>query len=811
MRTFDLNKILFNSTVTNFLVEYFANYSLDRIIEGISEVDSQHEHDVSLQLLDTLQKAHLMACNKLNWEYNSEAFLGAYFNSILEFKTDAAYSQSTLDSIFMCAIGHPVKESDLDCWVTCFQEQLSMPKHSELREFVILNCLIKKETSDVVQRRYLKRFYEAQFEYNGNSLSLSDLYIPNGFKINNEGPVYYDLLNLIEQYCAGHLNVWLSHNNVKPLTDVNVLFILGHQCAGKSTLVSEIISNYYSKERTSYVPLFVISFFDKSIRDSGLELDAILDYLSVSLESLQNSLLIIDGLDESNYSDVDAIDAIDDLSRDLYELNAHLIITSRPGYFLPNGFRCSIEVYIQPFSLNQAKDWLALYCELYERDDAKIILSKIQSLSADVQRVILIPYVFQTCVSLGIDFSEITEFPKLYHILFDGENPISSTTPYNFRRRNRLREWRNYDSIITDISISYFQSTDNTIRTKDLQVDMDEELSQKIFNEYFLLKRGSEQYSFIHDSIPHYFIARLLFRSMLESRKDMFHFSSTLRKILGDSQCVPTEVCDFIEFFVRSENCEDIENPLHYLRLFLSDKLRCYFTMNSDLKGITDFYYRLFVSSLRVVTAFIKPNIHPFQKYDLFSVLSAEEINTLIMYSQLGDTSLDCFRSCSFSHKILDGLNLSASCLGGLNFSSSQMRRSSFKRTILSGAYLLNSDFSLSDFTCSYCCNADFSNSIMLGCSFRNAKLGGANFSNCVLVGADFRGAHLNKVRFDGANLGFSKMSLSVFSELHDIDPAFIRFNHIEIYSENGLVDGSELERIFKEKRPVAYAFRLKQ
>ena len=144
MRTFDLNKILFNSTVTNFLVEYFANYSLDRIIEGISEVDSQHEHDVSLQLLDTLQKAHLMACNKLNWEYNSEAFLGAYFNSILEFKTDAAYSQSTLDSIFMCAIGHPVKESDLDCWVTCFQEQLSMPKHSELREFVILNCLIKK-------------------------------------------------------------------------------------------------------------------------------------------------------------------------------------------------------------------------------------------------------------------------------------------------------------------------------------------------------------------------------------------------------------------------------------------------------------------------------------------------------------------------------------------------------------------------------------------------------------------------------------------------------------------------------------------
>lgn len=797
-------KPIFNQEIYNIMVSYVSTATIDGILAYFK--DKKSRRDLPWQVLDTLTRAYECACEKLEWEYNSDVFLSSYLLSIRDLNN--LQSIDTLSRIFTEVVGYPVSDSELECWISCFMMQLVLPEHDQLREYIKLQSLTKGKRAYLIKQSYLNRFKEKQFENGDNYLTLADLYLPNKYKINGEGQLYDDLLETIDCFIRGNIAAHLQNKGIQVIHTPDILLIFARQCTGKSTLISKLAYEITYGEALQKTHFFVVSFADRYLKDRDLNAEVICNYLGVALEELSDSVLLIDGLDEADYSSSQALDAIDDLIYDLQALNCRIVITSRPNYSLSNELQSSLMIYLQPFSYEQAVKWIELYNDVFELENASEIKEQIKSLSTSVKEVILIPYILYFCIRHGINLDKITELPKLYDLLFFSDNAALFFTPYNQRARNRYRDWDRYKRIITDLSIEYVKSKDNTVQIDAIRKYVEERELQKITSEYFLLYKGASAYSFAHESIPNYFVAKFLFISMSQNllTAQYREFANSILAVTGSNAYISIAITDFVEYFARSGNNQDNSEPIMFLKAFLADDLSDILTINGNLCSALNYYYVFFVNIVRIVIAFIRPTIIPFCSYDLFGLFTRVEKERFAFYTRLGNANLDCLGVCTFKNKNIDNINLSGTRLSGDNLSYSKMRNSSFNSTILSGAYLINADFSLSSFEGAHCSNADFTNSILFGCSFRGAHLNGTNFTNCVLTNADLRDAQLNKAKFDGADLTRTKITIEQLHELYSFDLSFIRRNHIEVYSGDNLVPDELLEQEYRRLRPVSYA-----
>lgn len=168
---------------------------------------------------------------------------------------------------------------------------------------------------------------------------------------------------------------------------------------------------------------------------------------------------------------------------------------------------------------------------------------------------------------------------------------------------------------------------------------------------------------------------------------------------------------------------------------------------------------------------------------------------------------MKCLHVCDFSGKILDNINLSGADLKGNRIHNVRMRHALLKETELIGAYLLDSDFTLSNFYKASCQIANFSNSILVACSFEGATLNGADFSNTNLENADFRGATICKTKFAGAKMTGVKVSIEQLYDMFEFDINFIKKNKIQVYMDDKLISDEILEKELKCRYPVKAAF----
>ena len=805
----------FSALMTFFQTNFFANFIATQMSTSIFNYTFASlkkkfiKYDVSWQLLDCIENAHRDTCENLDWEYNPDAFLNSFLLSLKEAETQNLFSEMSLASAFINAMGHPVGSIEIKCWENCFLSQLSSEKYTQLREFIKLKLFVDSKSIPELQKRYIERLKQPQVSNDDRFLTLEDLYIPNKYKIGNSGQVYDDLFELINNFREGTVDNWLAQKGIRPTSKVYALFIYGYQCTGKTTLISKIISDYYLDQYSPETHLHMVSFGDRVLRNKELSIQSICEYLSIGTNQLLNSLLLIDGLDETNYSSSATLIQVEDLLNDLQELNCRPIITSRPNILFTNELLFALDIYLQPFSSSQAIEWINIYKTLFVTCDTTKVEKQISALSQKIQEVILIPYIFRTCIVHNIAMDQITELAKLYDLLFDGHNAEFFRTYYNSRQKFRAKEWEALQALITKMSIEYFKTNDNTISLLDFSDDIEEQQLSKISAEFFLLQKDSNRYTFIHDSIPNYFVAKRLYEAvaLTDDEKKFKELASTLNAITGNNLAIPVSITDYIEYFVRKNHFLPTDMPIKYLKSFLNKELDSEFIIMADLDGIQRHYYQKFVSILRLVFAFIAPHTTVFSLFDLFSALSAEEKECFIKYSKLGDAALDCLRITNFSNQVLNGINLSGTNFKGKSITFTKMQNALLKNCNLSGAYLLDSDFTQSVFDNSHCHNADFSNSILVGCSFKNTRLSGADFSNANLINADFRGAKVNKCKFGGANLLYAKISAEQLLQLQDFDIPFIKENNIEVYSAGRLVSGELLDEIFKHQRPVAYSF----
>ena len=334
----------------------------------------------------------------------------------------------------------------------------------------------------------------------------------------------------------------------------------------------------------------------------------------------------------------------------------------------------------------------------------------------------------------------------------------------------------------------------------------------KITSEFFLSYRDKNSFSFVHDSVPHFFIAKFLYDSFLlnlitieDAIPEYKKLVNNILFVTGNNIHIPVAITDFIEYFVRSNNI-DYNKSILFLKAFLKDDLSSFLTIKGNLTDTQNYYYNFFINIVRLVIAFVRPNIKPFSTFDLFDKLTGDELDRFILLSRLGNANLDCLSICKFKSVTLDGINLSTTNLFGKSLSYSMMRNSVFNSAQISGAYIINADLSLSNFDGAHCSNADFTNCILFGCSFKGANLQGANFTGCIMAYVDLRGAKLKKAQFWGADLRKAKISVEQMHDIFEFDLSFIKRNNIEVYLGNEIISNEYLEEEYKRQRPVSYS-----
>lgn len=802
-----LQKLLSSEQFKIFVQTYIATKSLDTLLKKL--IVKPPELSIEYQLLDCMANALYDSRKRLGWENNLdtsdnyETITQTFIGSLID--PNAIYTRKHLTLIFQNAVGHPVYNNEIECWILCFLIQLSSKEHEHVRELLILQNLLdaKKCRISHIEEQFIDRFHRVLFSDGEAFLTLSEIYMPNRYCFRKGVDIYDDLFELILQFTGNMFDDWLARKKVAINEDISALVIFAHPGTGKSTLISKIISEYHVGNSFCEKQLYVISFSDRMLRTKHFNIENICAYLSITIDNLKDSLLIIDGLDESDLSYSEAFNKLEDIIYDLKSLNSKLIVTSRHNYLPTNDLRFSLSISLLQFSCEQAFEWIDKYHTIYKTTNVDLKRKQIENLPSEMQVIILIPHILHTCIKYDIDMNKVTELAKLYDLLFDGIDAEFALTNYNKKPRTRAKEWVTLQNKITKIAIHTYKSNDNTITFKEICGYSDNESIQtnKLTTEFLLYLKDNDKYSFAHNSIPCYFIAKQLYEVTVLSCEegDYKNLILSLDLILGYDFMLSTNITSFIEYFVRTSQYKKIDAIINILKNFLSDKLITSLVMPMEANNIKTFYLNRFISILRLTLAFITPNIDNYAEFDLLELLDENEIVKFINYSDLGNCTLDCLKICTLNQKTLDGINLSGTNLYGKRMKNVKMRNSKFYNANLSGAYLMNSDFTLSSFEEVRCHNADFSNSILFEASFRSARLNGSNFTNANLCYVDFRGAILKKTKFNGANLYRAKIMLSQLWDLWDyFDLCFIKENNIDVYANEMLLSTPELETEYK-------------
>ncbi len=144
MGDFILN--LLNSPTFQMLIPAFlASVAVDSTITGIKQVkDAIKNKPHEAQLLDSLEQAFFTTERELGWKHDTDAIYESFFGSLLSFS--GSFTRDSLARIFIEAVKTEVTEEEINVWITNILKQLSLPTHTDLREFLKLSHILDEDS-----------------------------------------------------------------------------------------------------------------------------------------------------------------------------------------------------------------------------------------------------------------------------------------------------------------------------------------------------------------------------------------------------------------------------------------------------------------------------------------------------------------------------------------------------------------------------------------------------------------------------------------------------------------------------------------
>ena len=691
---------------------------------------------------------------------------------------------------------------------------------------------IKRPFSPMVSRYLNKHIYE-----NFGRLIKKDMYMPCDYSYENQPIHYNNILNPISAFLSGSLKNYLETKGIVLQRDsgqaeekrtldpdlFTAIVVEGNQCTGKSTIIAQII-NQMDTRQLPWQHFFLLSFSDNRLKENPMSCDGICNYLDIQETELdKNTLLLIDAIDESDWSQQDATRRIANLVNELSALHCKIIITSRSGYLnINSNDKRFLNIKLHRFTEQQALEWVSKYRQAFPAQNTTKIEDYIKHVSQLKQSneitkrelnlintadVILMPHIMMLCIQYQVNIKNINNLAHLYRQVFlpNADNNFLLNQYSVCPNYLTLEDAENIFCAAVKVAIHCMSHPENIVSEKDLSESINNDQMVSVICTRFLLTKVHNGYSFAHQSIPAFLIAHQIYALFCKTEHQMSDelLLNEISHIVSTKGVLTELVQEYMHYLVLDGNQHCSQRIARILSSFLKGEIPLPNMTTNILEN--EKHQMMWCDGLiRLYAALNVPKFDKVIGVSFFQQYDTEERKRLVhLLSNPNGQASKSLGFCQLQDMELDYINLKGTNLRGRYIHRMKMHKAHLDECSLSGAYIIDCDLSLSCFDNTKSKTVQFYNSILCGCSFKNATLNGSIFTNCNLANADIRGAEVFKLKFENCILGGMKMDLHQLKDLLGMDPSYIYQQQILVYLGDELLLGSRLEEEYQRILPV--------
>ena len=557
-------------------------------------------------------------------------------------------------------------------------------------------------------------------------------------------------------------------------SEKRMLVVLGHPGSGKSTLITYLLNNFGFLS-TRRVLVYRFSTFENinwSGNPENIPQNMLIE-MGITKDALNNSVLILDGLDEVAMHDNDAYAELlncfcQQWVRSKSILHFSLIITCRRNRISSLEDLRMRHILLCPFDKDQITRFACHYWGKSpdEFSNSEIsILKRINNDNTTLSNVMGIPLILYMTLALKINLTENAGLCDIYSKIFSVDDDKNSIY---YRRYDKAHPITSHQaSKIHDFSMGIaeliweFNPAEGTVDKEKydplanqlIGADKDTELRNLLIGQYFMEGKSGYQLLFVHRSMHEYFIALSFYdkiKRLIESSQSPQELYQTVS--FDGQSCVLTEftnllgmqalslfpdIQDYLLQMLRKNALGDAEWWKSFLSCFLNNGLANAAASRSKAgvdglnEELTRFYNLLWLT---------REQLRIFGHEAPFTLCNhlVDTIYLKIPYD---------------SQRDLQDLFLNNVSLPGYNFQGDILLRAYLEKAILSYSDFSDADIYAANLRFAQLEQISFSNADLSYADLSNANSAGAQFDNALLRYTSFRGANLTGVCFDGANL----------------------------------------------------------
>lgn len=600
------------------------------------------------------------------------------------------------------------------------------------------------------------------------------------------------------------------------LGNFSTLIIQGAPGSGKTSLISYLskkhndCGNLFNTTKVFCVSLIALAkqFKNTSIDETPIEF--IIKYFSKILgytfkeELLNNSLLLLDGLDEIctiEHLDISKFcDAIIDKSFFNERVLFRVIITSRLGYIKTIASKKVLRATLAEFSTDELEEFGSKYFSFMPLSLEKLELKQKFMLNKETilknekyESIFCIPILLYIITTLGYVLSSYANICEIYESLFDTlemrlynsklnpseqKHPVINIIDTGLARKiaqNIAYEMLEHNSLSLSLyDESYLLPIKNAIKNHNLFLsDEIKDRIQELFLLTFYYKSTQEIVEFAHKTIQEYFVAEKIRDDLLflANESNVQSTLDVLLKLFGRG-FISSEIYSFLICLINKLSLEKKGNLFNILCsqfINLIDNDYIIDSMHSKCMSSRDCVYQTFV----IIWNILKTLNNGKRIIDSKEQLKFVNLLHYALYS-FHRSNMDeipiCLDNEDFQNMILDGISFQYASLYNVNF--------------------INASIKNTNWTNASVFNADFTDSKLNGSEF-TAKLHDCKFSNTLFINSKLSGIILSNINMKLCDFSVSYLSYAYFEYCELICCKFIGSDLKGCYSINTNFSGS--------------------
>lgn len=454
---------------------------------------------------------------------------------------------------------------NLICNKVQFIRQLMMELMG-INEKFALNRIKMEKNKRFIPDKYIEYFESPLFleESIGDDLEvkLKDIYILPRYsildvKLNNENFIRDDIKEFITEFAKD-----TRSNQHTIFRYVTTMFIKGQPGSGKSSLFYYLA--HLKGTNSEFLPNHKMYFIKliELYKDNGNKLteknplDEISSYINCEDLNFNNTIIVLDGLDEiCAVKDINIYEYCNNLISDTFKFrNLKIIITTRSNYInITNKENNNvINIQINNWNIAQLSEWKEKYFNIHtdKIELKKISEANLQFLSEDSNNemldILAVPLIFYMITAIGLNVCDFKSIGQLYDKVFEelynrnyNQNINSAlqkcgiirAIPQNVSRQIAMEiayeMYKNNGETLLRINSKELERVINNALSASEPVEVDALYKLQVENLFpitFFYKETYDVVEFAHKSIMEFFCAEKIYYNFIKSNRNITEF-----------------------------------------------------------------------------------------------------------------------------------------------------------------------------------------------------------------------------------------------------------------------------------------------